>query len=250
MLFMGFSAEEIGTVGSQYYVNNPVFPLSKTVAMLNMDMVGRMKDNTITVSGVGTSPIWNDVVKKWNTGADTLTIKTSPEGFGPSDHAQFYGKDIPVLFFFSGTHADYHKPSDDWEKLNYDGEQRITKYVYAIANDIQSKAERPQFTKAAAPASTAMGGGDGRGFSVTLGVVPDYGATVEGMKIDGTRGGGPAEKAGLLAGDVITKFAGKKVLNIYDYMGILGSLKAGEIAEIEVLRDGKPMTFSATMQKR
>ncbi len=250
ILFIGFSAEEIGTVGSQYYVNNPSFPLTKTVAMLNMDMVGRLKDNTLTVSGVGTSPIWTDVVKKWNSGADTLNIKTSPEGFGPSDHSQFYGEDIPVLFFFTGTHTDYHKPSDDWEKLNYDGEQRIAKYVYAIAKDVQSKTDRPQFAKAGPTASTATGAGDGRGFSVTLGVVPDYSATVEGMKIDGTRDGGPAEKAGLLAGDVITKFAEKKVVNIYDYMGILGGLKVGDVVEIEVLRDGKPMRFSATMQKR
>jgi hypothetical protein len=250
ILFIGFSAEEIGTVGSQYYVNNPFFPLVKTIAMLNLDMVGRLKDNTLTVSGVGTSPMWNDVVKKWNVGADTLNIKTSPEGFGPSDHAQFYSKDIPVLFFFTGTHTDYHKPSDDWEKLNYDGEQRIANYVYTIAKDIQRKTDRPKFTNATATASTAMGGGDGRGFSVTLGVVPDYSATVEGMKIDGTRAGGPAEKAGLLSGDVITKFAEKKVLNIYDYMGILGGLKVGDVVEIEVLRDGKPMKFSATMQKR
>jgi hypothetical protein len=250
MIFIGFSAEEIGTIGSQYYVNHPSVPLAKTVAMLNLDMVGRLKENTLTVSGVGTSPMWNDLVRKHNVGPDTLTIKTSPEGFGPSDHAQFYAKDIPVLFFFTGTHGDYHKPSDDWDKLNYEGTQRVAKYVYAIARDLQSKTERPQFTKAAAPTSTAMGGGNGRGFSVTLGVVPDYGATVEGMKIDGTRAGGPAEKAGLLAGDVITKLAGKKVLNIYDYMGILGGLKVGDVVEIEALRDGKTMKFSATLQKR
>jgi hypothetical protein len=250
IVFIGFSAEEIGTIGSQHYVNNPFVPLAKTVAMLNLDMIGRLKENTLTVSGVGTSPIWNGLVRKHNVGPDTLNVKTSPEGFGPSDHAQFYAKDIPVLFFFTGTHGDYHKPSDDWDKLNYDGTQRVAKYVYAIANEVQSKTDRPQFTKAAATASSAMGGGDGRGFSVTLGVVPDYGATVEGMKIDGTRAGGPAEKAGLLAGDVVTKLAGKKILNIYDYMGILGGLKVGDVVEIEALRDGKAMKFSATMTKR
>lgn len=250
ILFIGFSAEEIGTIGSQYYVNNPFVPLAQTVAMLNLDMVGRLKDNTLTISGVGTSPLWNEVLKKYNSGSDTLNIKTSPEGFGPSDHAQFYSKNIPVLFFFTGTHSDYHKPSDDWEKLNYDGTQRVAKYVYTIANEVQRKPERPLFAKAGTTASSAMGGGDGRGFAVTLGVVPDYSATVEGMKIDGTRAGGPAEKAGLLAGDVITKIAGKKILNIYDYMGILGELKPGDVVEIEALREGKGIKFSATMQKR
>ncbi|MBX2993113.1 MAG: M20/M25/M40 family metallo-hydrolase [Bacteroidetes bacterium] len=249
VLFIGFSGEELGTLGSQYYTNNPYFPLNQTVAMLNMDMIGRMKENTLTVHGVGTSPVWNDVVKKWNTAPDTMSIRTVADGFGPSDHASFYTKDIPVLFFFTGTHSDYHKPSDDWDKLNYEDKQRIAHYIYNIANDVQSMTPRPQFTKAQSTAS-AMGGGDGRGFSVTLGVVPDYAADVKGMKIDGTRAGGPGEKAGLQAGDIITMLGGKKILNIYDYMGILGELKVGQVVEIEITRDGKPMTLSATMTKR
>lgn len=249
VLFIGFSGEELGTLGSQYYTNNPYFPLNQTVAMLNMDMIGRMKENTLTVHGVGTSPVWNDIVKKWNTAPDTMSIRTVADGFGPSDHASFYTKDIPVLFFFTGTHSDYHKPSDDWDKINYEDKQRIARYVYSIANDVQSMTPRPQFTKAQTTAS-AMGGGDGRGFSVTLGVVPDYAADVKGMKIDGTRAGGPGEKAGLQAGDIITMLGGKKILNIYDYMGILGELKVGQVVEIEIMRDGKPMTVSATMTKR
>ncbi|MDL1892790.1 M20/M25/M40 family metallo-hydrolase [Sphingobacteriales bacterium CHB3] len=249
VLFIGFSGEELGTLGSQYYTNNPYFALNQTVAMLNMDMIGRMKENTLTVHGVGTSPVWNDIVKKWNTAPDTMSIRTVADGFGPSDHASFYTKDIPVLFFFTGTHNDYHKPSDDWDKINYEDKQRIARYVYNIANDVQSMTPRPQFTKSQ-PTASAMGGGDGRGFSVTLGVVPDYAADVKGMKIDGTRAGGPGEKAGLQAGDIITMLGGKKILNIYDYMGILGELKVGQVVEIEIMRDGKPMTVSATMTKR
>ncbi|MBI5472804.1 MAG: M20/M25/M40 family metallo-hydrolase, partial [Ignavibacteriae bacterium] len=248
ILFLAFSGEEMGTLGSQYYTNNPVMPLNTSMAMLNMDMIGRMKDNSITVSGVGTAALWNDLVKKANAETDTLTIKTVADGFGPSDHASFYTKDIPVLFFFTGNHPDYHKPSDDWDKINVSDEARVVRYVYRIANELQQVAEKPAFIKTQTTAS--MGGGDGRGFTVTLGVVPDYGATVEGMRIDGTRAGGPAEKAGLKAGDVITKLAKKKVMNIYDYMGVLTELKTGDVVEIEVLRDGKSMVFSATMQKR
>ena len=248
IVFLAFSGEEMGTLGSQYYTNNPVVPLTSSIAMLNMDMIGRMKDNSITVSGVGTAAMWSDLVKKSNSGKDTLTVKTVADGFGPSDHASFYTKDIPVLFFFTGNHPDYHKPSDDWDKINVSDEARVVRYVYRIANDLQQVAEKPTFIKTQTTAS--MGGGDGRGFTVTLGVVPDYGATVEGMRIDGTRAGGPADKAGLKSGDIITKLAKKKVMNIYDYMGVLGELKSGDVVEIEVMRDGKPMVFSATMQKR
>lgn len=249
MLFAGFSGEEMGLLGSAHYVSKPYFPLDKTIAMFNMDMVGRMEKNTVTVQGFGTSPMWNELLQKWNSGDDTLTIKTVEDGVGPSDHSSFYSKDIPVLFFFTSLHSDYHRPSDDWEKLNYEGEQKIVRMIYDIANDIQRSNNRPQFTRAKTTAPP-MGSGDGRGFTVTLGVTPDYGSTVEGMKISGTRANGAAEKAGLKSGDVITKLGGKKVLNIYDYMGILGELKAGDVVEIEVNRDGKLMTFTATMQKR
>lgn len=247
VLFIGFSAEELGTIGSAYYVNNPFFPIDKTITMINMDMVGRMKDNTLTVQGVGTSPLWDEFVRKLNTGADTVHLKTVNDGFGPSDHAQFYGKNIPVLFFFTGTHNDYHKPSDDWDKINYEDHLRITTFVHRVAMNLQARDLRPEFARAQ---STVRMGGDSRGFSVTLGVVPDYAEGDIGMKIGGTRPDGPAEKAGLKSGDIITGFAGKKVLNIYDYMGILGELKDGQVVEVTVMRDGKPLTFSVTMQRR
>jgi hypothetical protein len=252
LLFIAFSGEELGTLGSQYYVNNPFFPLERTIAMINMDEVGRLNQNVLTVYGTGTSPTWNALLTKYNTTTtlgDTFALKFVPDGFGPSDHAQFYGKNIPVLFFFTGTHNDYHKPSDDWDKINYEGEERIVRYIYTIADDIQRATPRPQFVRAE-PATPGMGAGDSRGFTVTLGVIPDYAEGTEGMKIGGTRPNGPADKAGLKAGDIIIALAGKKVMNIYDYMGILGELKVGQVVEVEVLRDGKRMTFSATMQKR
>ncbi len=248
IVFIAFSGEELGTLGSGYYVNHPLFPLGKTVAMLNMDMVGRLENKALTVYGTGTSPQWNGLLAKYNTDS-MFVLKNITDGFGPSDHAQFYGKDIPVLFFFTGTHNDYHKPSDDWEKINYSGEEQVARYVFNIALDIDKAPEQPVFSKAQS-STTMVAGGDSRGFSVTLGIVPDYGESSEGMKIGSVRPNGPAEKAGMHSGDVIIKMAGKKILNIYDYMGVLGELKAGDEVQVEVLRDGKTTEFWAKMEKR
>ncbi|MEW6511912.1 MAG: M20/M25/M40 family metallo-hydrolase [Bacteroidota bacterium] len=247
LIFTFFSGEELGTLGSQYYVNHPPFPLAGMTAMVNMDMIGRLDQHTLTVYGTGTSPGWRSLLEKHNTDS-TFVLKFVPDGFGPSDHAQFYAKDIPVLFFFTGTHNDYHKPSDTWDRINSPAEQQIVRYVRDIVRDIDAGAERPLFTKAVSTAPA--GGGDTRGFRVTLGVVPDYAEGTEGMKIGGLRPGGPAEKAGMKAGDVIVKMGGKKIMNIYDYMGMLGELKAGDMVTVEVLRDGKLLTLTAQMEKR
>ena len=245
LLFIAFSGEELGTLGSAYYVNHPSFPLDRSVAMVNMDMVGRLHDRSLTIYGTGTSPLWNELLSKYNTDS-TFTLKHIPDGIGPSDHSQFYGKGMPVLFFFTGTHSDYHKPSDDWDKLNYKGEEQVARYVYRIVGDLQSEASRPTFTRV----SSSTASGDNRGFRVTLGIVPDYGEGANGLKIGSIRPGGTAEKAGLKAGDLIVMMAGKKVLNIYDYMGVLGELKEGDETEIEIVRDGTTMTVKALMQKR
>jgi len=248
IMFLSFSGEELGALGSMYYVNHPLVPLAKSVAMLNMDMIGRLDSKTLTVGGTGTSPEWNGVLTKYNTDS-TFTLKLDPSGFGPSDHAQFYGKDIPVLFFWTGNHSDYHKPSDDWDKLNYAGEEKIVRYVYSIVRELDEQGERPVFVKSQAP-GPSMGTGDARGFSVTLGIIPDYGQNAEGMKISSIKPNGPAEKAGLKSDDVIVRMAGKKVLNIYDYMGILGELKAGDEVEVEVMRASNRVKVTAKMEKR
>lgn len=246
LVFVFFSGEELGTLGSARYVSAPAFPLASTAAMVNMDMIGRLENRSLTVYGTGTSPAWNPLLEKYNKDS-AFALKLIPDGFGPSDHAQFYGKDIPVLFFFTGTHNDYHKPSDTWDKINYAGEEKVVRYVYAIVKDIDA-GNRPPFTKSAG--STPSGGGDTRGFKVTLGIVPDYTEGSEGMKIGGLRPGGAAEKSGMKSGDVIVKMGGKKIMNIYDYMGMLGELKAGDRIEVVVMRDGKPMTVIAEMEKR
>jgi hypothetical protein len=250
LVFIFFSGEELGTLGSLYYVGQPFFPLKETVAMLNMDMVGRLQNRSLTIGGSGTSSTWDSLLSRENKDS-TFVLTLNPDGFGPSDHASFYGKDIPVLFFFTGIHDDYHKPSDEWTKINYAGEEKVTKYIYRLACDIDTMTVRPPFTRVQV-ASTGRGNasGDTRSFTVTLGIVPDVGESSNGMKISGVRANGPAEKAGLKTGDIITGLAGHKIMNVYDYMGVLGELKAGDRVEVEVLREGKPLKVSAVMQKR
>jgi hypothetical protein len=214
--------------------------------MINMDMVGRLVNKALTVYGTGTSTFWPGMLEKLN--ADSVfAFKMVADGVGPSDHSQFYAKDIPVLFFFTGTHSDYHKPSDDWDKINYTGEKQIASFVVDVLGHVDGLATRPDFVRTPTTASMS---GDSRGFSVTLGVVPDYGESSSGMKIGSTRPGGPAEKAGLKSGDIIVMLAGKRVLNIYDYMGILGELKAGKEVDVEVNRNGSVTKSTVVPEKR
>jgi Zn-dependent M28 family amino/carboxypeptidase len=215
--------------------------------MVNMDMIGRLDGKTLTVYGTGTSPEWDALLAKDN--ADSaFTLKEVPDGFGPSDHAQFYGKDIPVLFFFTGNHSDYHRPSDTWDKINYPGEELVVRYVYRIARDIDGEAARPIFTRTVSSAPPE--GGDTRSFRTTLSIIPDYNGGGEGMKISVVRPGGPADKAGLKAGDIIVVMAGKKIVNIYDYMEMLGKLKGGDKVDLVVMRDGKTLNCTAEMATR
>ena len=249
VVFAFFSGEELGTLGSLYYVNNPPYPLDRTVAMLNMDMVGRMEGKSLTIGGSGTSPAWEPLLAALN--ADSaLDLTLNPDGFGPSDHSSFYGREIPVLFFFTGTHADYHRPSDDWNTLNYKGSEQIVRAVYEVLTAVDTMAERPAYARVEVSAGGGQAG-DRRAFRVALGIVPDVaGEQTKGVKITGVRPGGAAERAGMKPGDVIVKMAGHNILNIYDYMGVLGDLKAGDMVEVELLRDGSRVTVTATMQRR
>ncbi len=249
-VFVFFSGEELGTLGSQAYVSMPFFPLPQTIAMLNMDMVGRLQNKALSIGGTGTSSIWPGLIARHTTDS-AFTITMNPDGFGPSDHASFYGKDVPVLFFFTGTHDDYHKPSDDADKINYAGHEKITKLVHAIVTDLDTMAVRPPFVRVQiAAAGRGNAGGDSRSFSVTLGIVPDVGESSTGMKVSGVRPNGAGEKAGLKAGDILIGMGGKKIMNIYDYMGMLGELKAGDEVVLDVNRDGTVIQLKAVMQKR
>jgi hypothetical protein len=238
IVFIAFGGEEEGLLGSKYYTEHPVFPLENTVAMINLDMVGRLKDNKLTVGGIGTASEMKDLVEKKNLPA-LFTLQLNEDGFGPSDHSSFYAKKIPVLFFFTGTHLDYHKPSDTADKINYDGLLKITDYIEQIAKQIDAAPKRPTYE--VARSSGTMGGR--RGFNVSLGTIPSYGDSTDGLVLDGVRDGSPAAKAGLKGGDKVIKLAGHDVRNVQDYTFVLGEMKAGEEYEVVVIRGSEQLTL-------
>jgi hypothetical protein len=256
LIFVAFSGEEEGLIGSKYYVNNPVFPLEKTVAMINLDMVGRMKDDKLTVGGMGTATEWNEMVKRRNEiyfdnddgygVGKKMNLQFNDDGFGPSDHSSFYGKKIPVLFLFTGTHDDYHKPSDTADKVNYEGLENVTSFVADLVKTIDQNPQRPTYAVAK---STGMAGGRS-GFNISLGTVPSYTDSTDGMVLDGVRDNSPAAKAGLKPGDKIVKLAGKDVRNVMDYTYILGEMKAGEEYEVVVMRGAERLTMKIVPVKR
>ncbi|HLF84157.1 MAG TPA: M28 family peptidase [Blastocatellia bacterium] len=257
IMFIAFSGEELGLLGSGAYTKNPVIPLATTVAMLNMDMIGRLRNGSLFVGGVGTSPAWKPLLEKLN-GAAQATASAAgnasssrfqlgfgEDGFGPSDHQSFYVRDVPVLFFFTGTHDDYHKPSDTADKINGEGLKQVAEFVREIAVSVANEPQRIAFTKVKAELRSA-----GRGFRVYLGTVPNYSDQSDGMKLDGVRPGSPAEKAGMRAGDIVLKLGKMPIKNVYDYTYALGEMRGGEEVEVVIRRDGKEMTMKITPEKR
>jgi hypothetical protein len=228
-LFIAFSGEEKGLLGSNYFVKHPTIDLKTVNYMLNMDMVGRLKPDepTLIINGNGTSPSWKTVLDTMMSG---VKIKTTESGVGPSDHTSFYLQNIPVLHFFSGTHSDYHKPSDDEDKINYDGETTIIRIMENIIDKLNSSGKL-SFTKTKEDKNE-----DAPKFKVTLGVVPDYAFDGEGMRIDGVSDGKPAAKAGLQPGDVVIQLGENKILDMMSYMKALGKFTKGETTKVKVLR--------------
>lgn len=256
LIFIAFSGEEEGLFGSKHWVNDPTYPLANVVAMFNMDMVGRLKEESLTVGGIGSSVEWKSLVEGKNAitassssvagSSSRFNLRLDEAGVGPSDHASFYLKQIPVLFFFTGTHSDYHKPSDTFDKINYDGLGKIAGYVIEIVNAVDSDPKRPTYKTAPTTGQEA----GRRSFNVSIGVMPGYGDDGEGMVVDGVTEGRPAAAAGIKAGDKIVSFAGKSVKNVQDYMAILGTLQADTEYEIVVSRSGQRMTLKVKPAKR
>lgn len=230
-LFLAFSAEELGLNGSKYFTENPTIDLKAVNFMINMDMVGRLNDSTkaLTVGGYGTSPAWGKIINP--AARNHFVIKTDSSGTGPSDHTSFYRKDIPVLFFFTGLHTDYHRPSDDAPKINYVGEMRIIQYIQEIIQEVNADKTRLAFTKTRETQTTTSAR-----FSVSLGVMPDYTFTGAGMRIDGVSEGRPAQKAGLKAGDIITAIGPHGVSSVESYMQALGKFKKGDKTTVKYKR--------------
>ena len=226
-LFMGFSGEEMGLLGSNYFVKNPTIDTKKVSYMINMDMVGRMKkDSSLAVYGTGTSPIFKQVLKSHN---DNFKLIQQESGVGPSDHTSFYLADIPVLHFFTGQHEDYHKPGDDSEKLNYDGMYLIADYIFNIISDLDDNG-KIAFRK------TKNESEDSPRFKVGMGVIPDYLFDGKGMRIDGISEDKPAQKAGLKKGDIVIKLGDSTVTNMMSYMRALSVFEKGNSTKVIVKR--------------
>ena len=231
-LFIAFSGEELGLFGSKYFVENPTVSLSNINYMINMDMVGRLNDSSrvLTIGGYGTSPEWSSLINT-KTKKSPFVIKLDSSGTGPSDHTSFYRKDIPVLFFFTGLHADYHKPTDDFDKINYKGELEVVNYIYSIIEKENKAKQKLAFTKTRETQSTSS-----TRFSVTLGIMPDYTFSGMGVRVDGVSDGRPAQKAGLQTGDVITQLGDYNVSSLENYMEALGKFKKGDSTTVRFVR--------------
>ena len=236
-LFIAFSGEEEGLLGSNYFVKNPTINIQKITYMLNMDMVGRLNaEKTLAVYGVGTSPIFDKVVEE---NSHDLNIVKNESGVGPSDHTSFYLADIPVLHFFTGQHEDYHKPSDDLEKVNFEGMKTVANYIFRIIADLNDQ-KKLQFAKTKNESEVVPD------FKVTLGVVPDYLYDGKGMRIDGVSEDRPAQKAGMIKGDVVVKMGDYEVSDMMSYMQSLSKFEKGQTVKVTIERQGKPIELEVT----
>ena len=255
VVFMAFSGEEEGLLGSAYYVAHPLYPLKDTAAMINFDMVGRLNpESELTIFGTGTVEGLGELVDALGKSQGLKVRKVAGTGgeFSASDHYSFYAKNVPVLFAFTGNHRDYHRPGDDTDLINSNGMARIADLGELVLLDLARRPTRPAFAKLVNPKAASPGVGAARsGSGAYLGTRPAYGESeTPGVKLDGVTEGSPAEKAGLKGGDIIIKFAGKDVKSIEDYMEAIGTKKPGDQAEIVVKRDGKEQTLGVTLGTR
>jgi Zn-dependent M28 family amino/carboxypeptidase len=247
ILFMDFAGEELGLLGSAAWVKDPTRPLAKAVAMLNMDMIGRIKDDKVYIGGVGTGSTFKSVLEQAQK-ETPFKIEYSAGGYSSSDHTSFVTKKIPVLFFFSGLHSDYHKPSDTWDKINAPSAARLLDLVGSVAVQLANAPETPTFQVVAEDRPPAGGGGGGYG--PYFGSIPDFGQTENGVKFSDVKPNSPAAKAGLKAGDILIQFGDKPIKNLYDFTDALRRSKVGDVVEVKVLRDRQPVTASVKLEQR
>ncbi|MBV8205392.1 MAG: M28 family peptidase [Acidobacteria bacterium] len=249
ILFASFAGEELGLLGSAAWVNKPTRPLEKAVAMLNMDMIGRIQEGKVFIGGTGTGSGFANVLERAQVGKG-LKIESSPGGYSSSDHMSFVTARIPALFFFSGLHSDYHKPSDTWEKINADGALRLLDVVQDTALQIASNPERPAFIAVMEDRPGASSTGGGGGYGPYFGSIPDFGQVENGVRFSDVRPGSPAAKAGLKPGDVLVRFGDKPIRNLYDFTDALRRSKVGDVVEVKVLRGSETITVSVKLEQR
>ena len=248
ILFANFAGEELGLLGSAAWVKDPTRPLDKAVAMLNMDMIGRIKDQKVYIGGVGTGSTLKAVVEEAQANSG-FKIEYSPGGYSSSDHTSFVAKKIPVLFFFSGLHSDYHKPSDTWEKVDPVSATRLLDVVGKTGEELADANERPSFVVVAEDQPGGRSGG-GAGYGPYFGSIPDFGQVETGVRFSDVKPNSPAAKAGLKAGDILVQFGDKPIKNLYDFTDALRRSKVGDVVEVKVLRDGQPVTASVKLEQR
>jgi hypothetical protein len=239
-LFICFSGEELGLHGSKHYAENPTLTLSDANYMINMDMIGRLNPTTksISVSGSGTSPVWETLLK--NVSPTSLSIKTDSAGVGPSDHTSFYLKNIPVLHFFTGSHSDYHKPTDDWDKINYEGEKEVLELIISVIEKLDDQPKLAFLTTKNKSMSSS------RSFKVTMGVMPSYTSDAAGLLVDGVTEGRPAQKAGILTGDIIIQIGDHTIKDVQTYMEALGKFEKGQQVPVKILRNKEEKIMQVT----
>lgn len=246
ILFVNFSGEEQGTLGSEYFVEHTPVPIDSIDGMLNFDMVGRLRADKLIVYGVATANELPAILDSANT-APRLAVAAQGDGFGPSDHSSFYAKNIPVLHFFTDLHEDYHRATDVADKINAGGEARVVALAERVARAIADRPTRLTYVRTAQPAPVAAR----EGTDVYLGTIPDMaGSETPGLKLTGVRPGSPADAGGLKAGDIIVEFGGKSVKDLYEYSDALYSHKPGDVVSIVVLRGGQRVTLQVTLGKR
>jgi len=251
ILFMTFAGEEAGLLGSNYFVNHPTVPLGSIVGMINMDMIGRVNNNHLNVLGVGTSPEFKSWIEEFNKTVG-FQINYSASGHEGSDHISFDGKHIPILFFFSGLHSDYHRPSDTSDKINSDGAVSVLALVAMSVERLANVSTRPAYT--AVPDERPVNAGNAspssNGYGPYFGSVPDFRDDIKGVLFADVRADSPAGKAGLKAGDTLVEFGGQTITNLYDFTYALGNKKVGDVVTVVVQRNGQPLKVTVTLEER
>jgi hypothetical protein len=252
VVFVAFSGEELGLLGSAHLAGNFPSPLEYVQAMINLDMVGRPTRNTVTVGGAGTSPAFGELIDRLDEGSP-LDVSRDASGFGASDHTSFYAKDVPVLFFFSGLHEDYHRPSDDTENLDPEGFTEVVRMVSRALVELGDAEDKVEFARAAEDSLGAHGSGTGGGggYGPYFGSIPEFGDREEpGVALSGVRSGSPAEEAGVQGGDVVIRFGGRDIADLYAYTAALRAFAPGDTVEVVVQREGEEVVLSAVLGRR
>ena len=250
ILFLSFTGEELGLLGSAYYVGHPELPLDKCVAMINMDMIGRIRDSRVFLAGSGTGANFREMIDTIKAKYDFKLDLSETAGYGSSDHTSFTTKQVPVLFFFSGLHGDYHKPSDTWDKIDAPDAAKLLDLVAEVTLKLASDAERPQYVRVEPPSLPKGASGGGSGYGPYFGSIPDFAEPPKGVRFADIRAGSPAEKAGLKPGDVMVEFDGKDVNNLSDYTYLLRSKKPGDEVLVKVLRAGETIEAKVLLTVR